>query len=919
MPETTRPAIRLSSLESLRGIAALMVVFYHLVELAQLPLPPQLSLVRTHFGLGVPLFYALSGFVLSYGYAEKLRLRPGAIANFFIGRFFRIAPLFFAVIIFWRGIGWLLWSWPLPSQSVVLNFTFLFGLVPGEHESLVMAGWSIGVEMLFYLVFPIFAVALRSIWSTAVFFGISLVLSAAVFNAFSAAGLGSYAYMNLATHMPFFVAGALAFQLWQASRQKGQIFGWMALLSAATLGASMLISTDLYQALFDLRFGMLHRNIWAVVFGLFIYSVCTIHVPFLENGALPWLGRISFSLYLLHPMLMVALMKMGAIAWFSSLGLWTGFSAGGIATLFSLVAASHLTYVFIETPGISLGRRLTSPAQALTPVVESTALPATDRPTADSATPSPVDLSKTSFQEKLESAIGGVKTWTLATYAGAAASFVFLSYFTFATLGQRLVDVHSFRQTQTALTSYWMLKEGWQLAYQTPVVGFPWSIPLEFPIYQALVSLAVWITGFDLVATGRFLSYLFLTACAWPIFSISGRLGLSRSTPFIWCILLWTSPLYLYWGRTFMIETAALFFSVASIPFAIDISRKENGWRSICFYLAFATLGVLQKATTAGPVLLFLFLALLGQNSGRQTVRWSAVRTLAWKLMWIVLPVLIGIAWTKYSDAVKLQNPFGAQLTSSALTKWNFGTLDQRLNFGTWKEVIWHRGFLWNGGAIIGIAALVAPWLLGSAYRRAAQLSLLALCLYALPFLIFTNLHIIHEYYQVGCTFFLISSLAIAIGSFHGSTNRKRSAALLAVVLIVLVNTWSFTRYYKIVALRPLEASDTRAIQAYKVGKFLSANTPTNSAIIVFSQTYSSEIGFNAERKSVTMPPWFKDYRNVWKNPEDYVGNLEIGAIVICPVTNNFPVHKDVDNKMASMPEWNRQSIEGCEVLLPRL
>src|ERR1700722_9222047 len=54
-----------------------------------------------------------------------------------------------------------------------------------------------------------------------------------------------------------------------------------------------------------------------------------------------------------------------------------------------------------------------------------------------------------------------------------------------------LLGMHSFRQTQTAITSYWILRGSPWLAYHTPVFGAPWSIPFEFPMYQLLVALIV--------------------------------------------------------------------------------------------------------------------------------------------------------------------------------------------------------------------------------------------------------------------------------------------------------------------------------------------------------------------------------------------------------------------------------------------
>ena len=56
-------------------------------------------------------------------------------------------------------------------------------------------------------------------------------------------------------------------------------------------------------------------------------------------------------------------------------------------------------------------------------------------------------------------------------------------------VSQPLLDQYFARQTQTALTSYWLIRGGPIFAYETPVAGFPWSVPLEFPVYQIVVAL----------------------------------------------------------------------------------------------------------------------------------------------------------------------------------------------------------------------------------------------------------------------------------------------------------------------------------------------------------------------------------------------------------------------------------------------
>src|SRR5262249_18342164 len=75
-------------------------------------------------------------------------------------------------------------------------------------------------------------------------------------------------------------------------------------------------------------------------------------------------------------------------------------------------------------------------------------------------------------------------------------------------LFQPLLDQYAFRQTQTALTSYWLMRGGPIFAYETPVLGFPWSIPFEFPLYQLLAA-ALSLVGVPLDAAGRIVSFVF--------------------------------------------------------------------------------------------------------------------------------------------------------------------------------------------------------------------------------------------------------------------------------------------------------------------------------------------------------------------------------------------------------------------------
>src|SRR5579871_6349480 len=107
-------------------------------------------------------------------------------------------------------------------------------------------------------------------------------------------------------------------------------------------------------------------------------------------------------------------------------------------------------------------------------------------------------------------------------------------YWLFAGINQPIADLHQFRQTQTAITAWSIAHGGPWFAYETPVLGYPWSIPFEFPLYQYLLAKLSCGFGLDLQRVGRLLSYGFLLAGLIPISNILKRLfGSSWSTYFL--------------------------------------------------------------------------------------------------------------------------------------------------------------------------------------------------------------------------------------------------------------------------------------------------------------------------------------------------------------------------------------------------
>lgn len=136
-----------------------------------------------------------------------------------------------------------------------------------------------------------------------------------------------------------------------------------------------------------------------------------------------------------------------------------------------------------------------------------------------------------------------------------------------------VIGMHAFRQTQTAITSYWLLKGSPWLAYETPVLGAPWSIPFECPLYQLLVAALVRLSGIPLDPAGRLVSFVFVLLMIHPVRKLTLAYGGTDTEVLVFTILLLGSPVYLYWGTSFLIETSALFFSLEFLAEA-DLSAK---------------------------------------------------------------------------------------------------------------------------------------------------------------------------------------------------------------------------------------------------------------------------------------------------------------------------------------------------------
>ena len=439
---------------------------------------------------------------------------------------------------------------------------------------------------------------------------------------------------------------------------------------------------------------------------------------------------------------------------------------------------------------------------------------------------------------------------------------------------QPLLEHDAFRQTQTALASYWLMHGGDFVRYLTPVLGYPWTLPMEFPLFQELVAFICTHTGLPLDFTGRLLSLVCFYAACLPIFVCLRPYG--RPVLVVAIALFVTGPTDLFFSRAFLIETLATTLALAALCCYVLFLRVGK-WGYLCAFVLLGTLAGLQKITTFLPVA-----GVCGLDCVRTQIR-PLLRG-QWRELDLGAPACIlaslalPIIWTVYSDQVKHEGTLTQFLTSAALSNWNFGTLAQRLQWRSWQRIFLIRLILHGGFAlmvpVIGYAALRKQ----AIFNREAGLLLFSGLLGPL---VFFNLHYVHDYYQVGSLVFLACGTAIiAAPCLQGLWRTSRVYFAGLVVAIALVNLGLLYNHYGPM-IRGIPIQDAIA---YNIAGYLKEHQAENDFSVIVGDDWNSTIPYYSERYAIMIPPWvpWETRAAIVRNPTAYAGGRRIGSIVYC-------------------------------------
>jgi len=346
---------KLSYIDALRGYAVLGVIMIHTNQYGQSS--NKLLNIINNGKMGVQLFFVASAFTLFLSFNNRLGREKSPIRNFFIRRFFRIAPMYYLI-----GIGYYLLQnglkggyWtdnePISIGNIISNFFFVHGINPYWINSLVPGGWSITVEMSFYAILPFLFSKIKNINQAVTFFLISIFLKAFLHILIKSLPFfdptqhlwTEFIYLYFPSQLPVFALGIIMYFIINDSHSiiSGKSLLLLSLIFILHLTGFSLLNPHIMFAIGFVMLGVAFSRYQAIAF---------------VNPIITYIGKISFSMYLVH----FAILYWLTVFHFSDFvqnGL-INYSIRFFITILGTVLASTLTYNFIELPFQEIGKKL---------------------------------------------------------------------------------------------------------------------------------------------------------------------------------------------------------------------------------------------------------------------------------------------------------------------------------------------------------------------------------------------------------------------------------------------------------------------------------------------------------------------------------------------------------------------------------
>jgi peptidoglycan/LPS O-acetylase OafA/YrhL len=247
------------------------------------------------------------------------------------------------------------------AKHIVLTTLFAHGFLPSTFSSVVPGGWSIAVEMMFYAIFPILIITIKSWRSAVIAAAIALIPAAFIYWLLQSSAkevqpqswsviYQVFSTLNFVHQLPVFLIGMAAYFV---IRDEQNAVERRPLLLAAISLFPVSIVLEAYYC-FHIswaEFGF--HSSFALAFAGAAITLARTRSSIFVNPCIIWIGKISFSGYLWHLALISVLP-----ANFSRLSPIANLVWFDVELTIATMLASSLTYVLVERPMIAFGNRV---------------------------------------------------------------------------------------------------------------------------------------------------------------------------------------------------------------------------------------------------------------------------------------------------------------------------------------------------------------------------------------------------------------------------------------------------------------------------------------------------------------------------------------------------------------------------------
>jgi len=360
-----KQVVHLSGLNGIRAIAAMAVLFGHTtLNLDTFGLNSYIlgtkadghAATTTLANYGVTMFFALSGFLITYLLLEEKRVQPISIRNFYARRILRIWPLYFSYMLF-AMLTTVLYDLPW-AKGDLLYYVFLaanFAMVFDHAIALLGHYWSLGVEEQFYAFWPWVVKKSSRVFRTTILVCATLIalkLILRVIDIQTNDGNVSWPYAFLeATRIHCMLFGALGAILLFRGHALFLGFCTHLVTQLAAWTAILFVAFNRFHVI-----SVLDNELIALVTVVIIVAQAQKknRIVKLDNRWMDALGKISYGIYMIHPLVLFYLAKVISLTDAGNLLNYLGVYGAVFGTT---ILVAHLSYRYFEKPFLRMKDR----------------------------------------------------------------------------------------------------------------------------------------------------------------------------------------------------------------------------------------------------------------------------------------------------------------------------------------------------------------------------------------------------------------------------------------------------------------------------------------------------------------------------------------------------------------------------------